>query len=70
MEIARHSLAEKSVITPGNVTLVELIIKVIEKECDNFNAIISAYELREINMTGGKFTWSNNQPDPTLDKLD
>jgi hypothetical protein len=24
----------------------------------------------EIEMTGGKFTWSNNQPNPTLEKLD
>jgi hypothetical protein len=35
-----------------------------------FNSIISAYELMEIEMTGGKFTWSNNQPNPTLGKLD
>lgn len=35
-----------------------------------FNSIISAYELREIAMTGGRFTWSNNQNDPTLEKLD
>lgn len=32
--------------------------------------IIAAYELREISMTGGKFTWSNNHSDPTLEKLD
>lgn len=37
---------------------------------DTFNAIISTYELREINMTGGNFTWSNNQADPVLEKLD
>jgi hypothetical protein len=24
----------------------------------------------EMEMTGGKFTWSNNQPNPTLGKLD
>jgi hypothetical protein len=35
-----------------------------------FNAIINTYELREIDMSGGQFTWSNNQADPTLEKLD
>jgi hypothetical protein len=35
-----------------------------------FNSIISAYELKEIEMTGGKFMWSNNQTNPTLEKLD
>jgi hypothetical protein len=35
-----------------------------------FNCIISAYELIEIDMASGKFTWSNNQSSPTLVKLD
>jgi hypothetical protein len=35
-----------------------------------FNWIINSYELREISLNGGKFTWSNNQADPTLEKLD
>jgi hypothetical protein len=35
-----------------------------------FNAIINAYELMEIVMNGGKYTWSNNQTPPTLEKLD
>lgn len=34
------------------------------------NAIISAYGLIDTNMSGGKYTWSNNQPNPTLEKLD
>jgi hypothetical protein len=38
--------------------------------CDLFNWIINSYELREIDMSGGKYTWSNNQVDPTLEKLD
>lgn len=42
----------------------------VNKYSDTFNSIISAFELREIFMTGGKFTWSNNQADPTLEKLD
>jgi hypothetical protein len=37
---------------------------------DMFNWIINSYELREIVMNGGKFTWSNNQMNPTLEKLD
>lgn len=35
-----------------------------------FNLIINAHELRDINMNGGRFTWSNNQSEPTLQKLD
>ena len=37
---------------------------------DLFNSVINLYELREIVMTGGLFTWSNNQVNPTLEKLD
>lgn len=40
------------------------------KYSDILNSIISAYELREIAMTGGQFTWNDNQTDPTLEKLD
>ena len=37
---------------------------------DMFNAVIGTYEMREIHMTGGAYTWSNNQANPTLEKLD
>jgi hypothetical protein len=37
---------------------------------DMFNWIINSYGLREITLNGGKFTWSNNHADPTLEKLD
>src|SRR6185503_14184001 len=32
--------------------------------------IISANELLDIHMVGGKYTWSNNQENPTLERLD
>jgi hypothetical protein len=32
--------------------------------------IINSYELRELPLAGGKFTWSNNRENPTLEKLD
>jgi hypothetical protein len=35
-----------------------------------FNTIIDAYELIDIDMIDGKFTWSNNQNPPTLERLD
>jgi hypothetical protein len=35
-----------------------------------FNTLIHMYELRELIMTGGMFTWSNNQEFPVLEKLD
>jgi exonuclease III len=40
------------------------------KFSDMFNWIINSYGLREITLNGGRFTWSNNQADPTLEKLD
>ena len=45
--------------------------KIIDnKYSDRFNHIINTYELRELGLLGGKFTWSNNQQRPTLEKLD
>jgi endonuclease/exonuclease/phosphatase family metal-dependent hydrolase len=35
-----------------------------------FNAVIQMHELREIYISGGQFTWTNNQRNPTLEKLD
>lgn len=37
---------------------------------DLFNTVIHANDLREIYMAGGKYTWSNNQENPTLERLD
>ena len=37
---------------------------------DVFNSVIHLLGLREINMTGGCYTWSNKQDNPTLEKLD
>lgn len=35
-----------------------------------FNAIIEQAGLRELPLNGRKFTWPNNLPDPTYEKLD
>jgi hypothetical protein len=35
-----------------------------------FNTLINFHELREIVMTGDLFTWSNNQENLVLEKLD
>ena len=40
------------------------------KSTDLFNSIINTLALREIHISGGKYTWTNNQAHPTLDKLD
>lgn len=40
------------------------------KHTDLFNTIINANSLREIRISGGKYTWSNNQMNPTLEVLD
>jgi hypothetical protein len=42
----------------------------LHKHSGTFNAIINTHELIDIKMSGGKFTWSNNQENPTLEKLD
>lgn len=42
----------------------------VQKYTDLFNRLIYCYELREMVMTGGMYTWSNNQENPTLEKLD
>ena len=35
-----------------------------------FNSIIDTFELIDVHMSGGRYTWSNNQTPPTLEKLD
>lgn len=36
------------------------------KYTDMFNMIINSHDLREIEMKGGKYTWTNNQENPPL----
>jgi hypothetical protein len=35
-----------------------------------FNAVIDSLDLREVEMVGRQFTWANNLPEPTYEKLD
>jgi hypothetical protein len=35
-----------------------------------FNLVINSYDLRELPIACGKYTWSNNRENPTLEKLD
>lgn len=42
----------------------------VHRHTDLFNSLIQFYELRENIMTGGVYTWSNNQECPVLEKLD
>ena len=35
-----------------------------------FNTIIESLDLREIELSGRKFTWANALPNPTFEKLD
>uniref|UniRef100_A0A8R7QH09 Endonuclease/exonuclease/phosphatase domain-containing protein n=1 Tax=Triticum urartu TaxID=4572 RepID=A0A8R7QH09_TRIUA len=37
------------------------------KSSDIFNSIINTLALREIHISGGKYTWTNNQAHPTLE---
>ena len=40
------------------------------KATDLFNSIINTLALREIHISGGKYTWTKYQTHPTLEKLD
>jgi len=40
------------------------------KYSDLFNWMINTYELRDLNLNGGNYTWSNNQDFSTLERLD
>jgi hypothetical protein len=40
------------------------------KFSNTFNAIINVNDLRDLEFSGGKYTWSNNQCNPTLKNLD
>jgi exonuclease III len=42
----------------------------VNRYTDLFNWIVNTYELRDLPLNGGKFTRSNNQADPTLERLD
>jgi endonuclease/exonuclease/phosphatase family metal-dependent hydrolase len=35
-----------------------------------FNVVIDTLDLREVSMIGRQFTWANNLPEPTYEKLD
>ena len=35
-----------------------------------FNAVIDSLNLRELELSGRKFTWANNMPNQTFEKLD
>ena len=37
---------------------------------DLFNSVINSFNLFDIHIEGGLYTWSNNQDHPTLEKLD
>jgi hypothetical protein len=57
------------------LTLLDIVVRGINlggrhSYSDTFNTLIHFYELREIIMSGGLYTWSNNQDNPTLEKLD
>ena len=35
-----------------------------------FNAVINSVDLRELELSGCKFTWANSLPQPTFERLD
>jgi exonuclease III len=37
---------------------------------DTYNVVIQVNDLRELCISGGMFTWSNNHTNPTLERLD
>ena len=51
-------LSEKNKATP------------LPRHSRTFNSLISCHDLMDLGMTGGKYTWSNNQTPPTLEGPD
>ena len=43
---------------------------IINRHSSLFNAVIDSQELLDLHMMGGKYTWTNNQDPPTLERLD
>ena len=35
-----------------------------------FNVVINSLDLRELELSGRKFTWANSLPQPTFERLD
>ena len=35
-----------------------------------FNAVINSLDLKELELSGRKFTWANSLPVPTFERLD
>ena len=59
----------------GTLILSDLLLKKnkcgrLNRSSHVFNSVIAAHELIDVRMSGGKFTWSNNQENPTLERLD
>ena len=42
----------------------------LSRHSRTFNSLISCYDLIDLGMSCGKYTWSNNQTPPTLERLD
>jgi exonuclease III len=42
----------------------------VHKHTGTFNSVINTYELIDLKMSGGSYTWSNNQKNPILERLD
>ena len=42
----------------------------LSKHSQTFNSLIACYDLLDLKMIGGKYTWSNNQNPPTLERPD
>jgi hypothetical protein len=64
-----------SLLIGGDFNLLRFSFEKNKPMCHNkwsdiFNSIINTYALREIHMSGGQYTWSNNHADHTLEKLD
>jgi hypothetical protein len=67
--------AKYPMLIGGDFNILRFSLKKNTKFHDNnfsvvFNLIINSYDLRELSLSGGKYTWSNNREHPTLEKLD
>jgi hypothetical protein len=63
------------ILIGGDFNLLRFFSENNKPMCHNkwtyiFSSITNTYALREIHMSGGQYTWSNNHAGPTLEKLD
>jgi endonuclease/exonuclease/phosphatase family metal-dependent hydrolase len=70
-----YSSNKEPILIGGDFNIIRFVIEKntmdgVHRHTPLFNSLIHFYELKELVMCGGLYTWSNNQEIPILEKLD